>query len=129
MLTAIIPDSATETITATNAEAVATFISANDGVKNIYYSVNPTRKALNKKAAKTDIAAIEFLLSDLDPRKGESPEDAKARYLAALETQQPECCAIIDSGNGVQALWRLGQRIELEAPVTEKGKIVFPKPR
>ena len=81
ILTAIIPDGPRETITATNADAVRAFVSTNDGKKNIYYSVNPTRTALTKKAAKADIAAIEFLLADLDPNEGENFADSKARYL------------------------------------------------
>ena len=72
IITAIVPDGDTETITAKDAGAVADFIRANDGHKNLYYSVNPTRTAMTKKAAKTDIAAIEFLLGDLDPNEGES---------------------------------------------------------
>ena len=45
-LTAIIPDGSTETITATNAGEVGAFVRSNDGKKNIYYSVNPTRTTM-----------------------------------------------------------------------------------
>ena len=86
VLTAITPDGPATTITATNADEALAFVRANDGKKNIYYSVNPTRTPMTKKATKADIAAIEFGLADLDPNDGETPEDAKARYLAALET-------------------------------------------
>jgi len=126
VLTAIVPDGPTETTTATSADAINAFVRANDGKKNIYYSVNPTRTAMTSKAAKKDIAAIEFLLADLDPNEGERPEDAKARYLTALETQQPACTATIDSGNGIQVLWRLAEPIKLEPPTIVNGKKVFP---
>ena len=93
------------------------FVREHDGSHNIYYSVNPTRTELWKKAAKTDIARIEFALADLDPRKDETAEEAKDRYLAALEQTQPQPSAIIDSGNGLQVLWRLNQPIILGEPV------------
>ena len=108
-LTAIIPDGPTETITATNADEVDAFVRANNGKKNIYYSVNPTRTAMTRKAAKTDIASIEFVLADLDPAEDESPEAAKLRYLAAIETHEPKPTAIIDSGNGLQGFDQAGR--------------------
>jgi len=116
VLTAIKPDGPIETITANNADDVRAFVERNNGVRNLYFSVNPTRSAMSSKAAKVDISAIEFVLSDLDPRADETPEAAKARYLAALEDFTPAPTAIIDSGNGVQALWRLAQSITLPAP-------------
>ena len=126
VLTAIHPTSGRiETITARDATEARDFIRLHNGKRNLYYSVNPTRTAMTSKAAKTDIAAIEYLLADLDPRDGDSPEDAKARYLKALETFEPAATAIIDSGNGIQGLWKLATRIELAEPVMEtdaKGK-------
>ena len=118
VLTAIHPtQNSTKTITAHNASEVRDFVRAHGGEWNIYYSVNPTRAAMRSKASKLDIAAIEFIISDLDPRDDESPEDAKARYLIALETFKPAATAIIDSGNGIQALWHLETRIELAEPM------------
>jgi hypothetical protein len=113
ILSAIQPDGPIETITARNGNAVRDFVCAHDGKRNLYFSVNPARKVMNKKAAKADIAAIEYLLADLDPKDDERPEDAKARYLAALESFEPKPTAIIDSGNGVQLLWRLIPAIDL----------------
>ena len=108
-------------VTADNADAVRAFVRKWDGKRNIYYSVNPTRAALSKKAAKTDIAAVEYLLADLDPNHGETPEAAKARYLAQLDgAGVPVPTAIVDSGNGIQGLWRLRERIELAAPVAKE---------
>jgi hypothetical protein len=126
VLTAIHPTSGKiETITARNETGARDFIRGHDGARNLYYSVNPTRTAMTRKAAKVDIAAIEYLLGDLDPHDGESPEDAKARYLKALKTFKPAATAIIDSGNGIQGLWKLATPIELAEPVMEtdtKGK-------
>ena len=132
VLTAIDPASGKiETITAHNKIEALCFIRLHDGKRNLHYSVNPTRTAMTRKAAKTDIAAIEYLFADLDPRDDESPEDAKARYLAAIRAHAPEMAALIDSGNGLQVLLKLETRIELAEPVMEtdaKGKNVWAFP-
>ena len=100
-------------ITARNAEEADAFVSAHKGKSNLYYSVNPTKTAMSKKPAKTDIAAVEYLLGDLDPLGDEKPEDAKARYLEQLNKFEPKATALVDSGNGIQGIWRLGQAIDL----------------
>jgi len=94
-------------------KAAATFVDKWNGKRNLYYSVNPTRTELDKKAAKTDIEAIEYALADLDPNEGETSEAAKARYLKALERFNPKPTALIDSGNALQGLWRMRERIAL----------------
>jgi hypothetical protein len=102
-LTAIIPDgqTTTQTFDPDSESGLRAFVRQHNGTRNLYYSVNRTRKAMSKKAAKVDISAIEYLLADLDPKEDESAEAAKARYLAALETHEPKPTAIIDSGNGI----------------------------
>jgi predicted P-loop ATPase len=121
VLTAIEPDGATDTITARNAAEVRRFVLNNNGRKNLYFSVNPTRTKLTSKASKLDIAVIEFSFVDLDPRPEETAEAAKARYLAGLETFKPAPTVIIDSGNGVQALWRLSSPIILPEPAATEN--------
>ena len=114
VLTSIYPDKGwIDTITAKTHDEVRAFIGKWNGKRNLYYSVNPTRKEMTSKAAKTDIAAIEYILSDLDPNEGETSEAAKARYLAKLATHQPIATAVVDSGNGIQGLWRLAEPILL----------------
>ena len=122
ILTAILPDKSNDpgipfiitTTTHTTTEA-SEFVSLHNGNRNLYYSANPTKGPMSKKAAKTDIAAIEYLLADLDPRDDETPEAAKTRYLEQLATFEPKPTAIIDSGNGIQCLWRLLPRILLSS--------------
>jgi predicted P-loop ATPase len=127
VLTGIIPDGLTDTITTRDVDEVCAFVAANNGIKNLYYSVNPTRREMTSKAAKTDIAAIEFFLADLDPKEGETSEAAKARYAIALETHEPRPAAVVDSGNGIQVLWRLAEPIELAEPIMGNGKDGKPK--
>ena len=48
--------------------------------------------------------------------KLKSSADAKARYRAQLETFEPRPTFVIDSGNGIQLLWRLAVPIVLGEP-------------
>jgi AAA domain len=115
MLVAITPDGPPTAITARKVEDVDAFVSTHNGKRNIYYSVNPTKTAMKKKAEKTDISAIEYLLGDLDPLDNESSEDAKARYLNLLNGDfEPKPTVIVDSGNGIQCLWKLAEPIVLD---------------
>ena len=97
----------------TIAEAQA-FVSEHNGKRNLYYLVNPTKHDMDKKAAKLDIAAIEYCLADLDPKADEASEVARARYLGQLNgTFEPKPTAIVNSGNGIQCLWQLAEPIDL----------------
>ena len=117
------------TITATSINAARTFLYRHNGHRNLYFAVNPVR-VKDKKALKTDVSAVEYLHADLDPLDKETPNDAKARYITALETFKPAPTFIIDSGNGAQVLWRLAQSIALPEPVIvtegKQSKLKFP---
>jgi hypothetical protein len=93
-------------------QEAAAFLMRHNGKRNLYYSLNPVIGVLNKKASKEDIAAIEYLHAELDPRKGETPEQAERRYLEALDRSSlPKPTATVRSGNGVQMIWLLAERI------------------
>jgi hypothetical protein len=136
VLTAILPDKPAPsdptvhiiTDTVHTAAEIQQFVSKHNGTRNLYYSVNPTKSDASKKAAKTNIAAIAYLLADCDPNDGESPEDAKDRYLERLSNDfEPEPTWIVDSGNGIQCGWRLEQLIDLSCyPLADKdGKFIL----
>jgi hypothetical protein len=117
--TAIIPDGTTLTITAYSAAEIDLFVREHNGERNLYYSVNPTRSWMTKKAAKKDIAAVEYLLADLDPRDDETSDQAKVRYSDQLNGSfEPKPTFVIDSGNGIQCLWKLKEPIAL--PLDDK---------
>ena len=114
VLTAIVPDGRTITISARTIAEINAFVHEHNGKLNLYYAVNPLRNLMWKKAAKADVAAIEYLLADLDPATGETSEAAKARYLEQLNGSfEPKPTAIVDSGNGIQCLWKLTNPIVL----------------
>ncbi len=112
-LTAILPDGPTATETFSDENGVIAFIRKHDGKRNLYFTINPTRGPITSKALRLDITAIEYLQADLDPEADETPEQAKDRYLTALTNHQPPATIIIDSGNGIQALWRLAEPVQL----------------
>jgi hypothetical protein len=115
VLTAIDPETvAIATVTVATAAEAIEFVARHDGNRNLYYSVNPTIAPMTKKATKADIAAIEYLQADLDPRGIETPEEAKARYLTSIGEYPNKATVVVDSGNGIQGLWRLDPRVELD---------------
>jgi hypothetical protein len=123
LLTAIVPDGATTTITAHTTDQIEAFVRQHDGRANLYYSVNPTRTAMNKKAAKTNIVAIEYVLGDLDPASDETSEAAKARYIGQLDgALEPKPTAGIDSGNGIQFCGNSGSPSSSTSPSTASSR-------
>jgi hypothetical protein len=104
---------------------IHSFVLEHGHTQNLYYSVNPTRSSVTKKTSKTDIAAIEYLLADCDPAKDETSEAAKARYLGQLNGSfEPKPTAMVDSGNGIQCLWRLTEPIALPVEEEERKAII-----
>jgi hypothetical protein len=119
VLTAIIPKG-TATETFTDADEAREFITAyNRAGKNVYYTANVCLVAVAKKPTKDDIAAVEFLYVDADPGKDESPDEFKTRMQPLIEQFEPKPTFIIDSGNGLQFLWRL----ETPVAITDKDVI------
>lgn len=127
VLTAIEPDPSKpgqvyiETTTAHEIGTARAFVDKYNGHRNLYYSVNPTRVATDRKATKTNIARIEFGLADCDPLPNETPQAAKARYHGVLKTAGvPTPTFIVDSGNGLQLGWRLADPITLPGLIGDK---------
>ena len=123
MLLAIDPESGRiEAKTIENTDGVRSFVAKHNGTRNLYYSLNPTRTRMGKKAAKTDIARIEYVPTDLDPKHDEPPEEAKKRYLTEIGKFKKKPTAVIDSGNGLNVIFKLAKPIELPEPVIAKGR-------
>jgi hypothetical protein len=78
-----------------------------DRFANVYWSVNPLKSWLNKKAEKEDVAALAWLHVDIDDTSGD--------VLERLRAHRPAPTCIIFSGGGYQAFWKL------EEPVTVNG--------
>lgn len=117
VLTAIVPDGKTETKTFSDADQAEAWAIHKNKTKNIYFHVNKTCGPLSNKAAKSDIAAVEFLHVDIDPRAGEDPEEERTRILKRLTSDLPEGVPgpslVVDSGGGFNAYWRLAESLEI----------------
>jgi hypothetical protein len=98
------------------------WIEACNRSSGIYWTVNICRPNLMKKAQKQDVRLLRAVWADLDPlddpRFGERArtwqEERERLHLLALELEKLELppTVLIDSGNGVQAIWRLADPIE-----------------
>lgn len=83
---------------------------------NLYYSLNPTTRALDKKAKREDIASVEYFHVDIDPRAGEDLEPERARIerlIAELPTGIPAPTVTVFSGGGYNLLWKLERPIPI----------------
>jgi hypothetical protein len=70
---------------------------------------------VSKKPKKKDIASAEYLYADLDPRDDEGTDVAKERYCKSIAACEQAATAVVDSGNGIQALWKLSAPIALDS--------------
>lgn len=119
-LTAIVPDGKTETATFTDAaDAAAWAQKRNAAGKNLYFHVNTVNGNLSNKAAKTEIARVDFLHLDLDPRVGEDFASERQRILERLNGSLvadgiPPPTLVIDSGGGFAAYWRLAEPVQVD---------------
>ncbi|MBB5212621.1 virulence-associated E family protein [Microbulbifer hydrolyticus] len=90
---------------------MAHWVQSYQGKRNLYFHVNPTMRPLSKKAAKSDVASLDWLHVDIDPRPGEDVHEERERALSLLTTALPKGVpaptVIVDSGGGYQAYWRL----------------------
>jgi len=85
---------------------------------NLYFSVNPVIRPIRKKAERENIASMEYLHLDIDPRPGEDVAAEKERALKLLTENLPSSVPpptwIIDSGGGIHAYWQLAKPFVIE---------------
>ncbi|MDB5177550.1 MAG: hypothetical protein JWN75_1218 [Candidatus Saccharibacteria bacterium] len=113
VLTGIVPNGGTvesETFRpVTDSVACAKWLDERQGIFNLYFTVNPTIRAMSGrvKAKKEHIRGMVALHVDVDPRPGEDLEDERTRALAMLSEFNPPPTFLIDSGGGYQGFWKL----------------------
>jgi hypothetical protein len=77
---------------------------------NLYFSVNDVADGFKGvKAKKSDIKNIRGLHVDVDPTDGNDPEQEQTRIRGMLKAFPMPPTAIIFSGNGLQAFWKLAK--------------------
>jgi hypothetical protein len=84
--------------------------------RNVYFQPNETAPRCNHKPGKADMVAAQCRFADIDPVDEQFPlADERSRLvrLADYLSQDPKIAptAIIDSGNGIQALWAVTREI------------------
>lgn len=120
---ALEPDGLPTGKSSANMADIVQFIEDNNGLRNIHFPVNRVlATTCGGKASKADLYSLDYLHIDLDYDADgvrlTSP-DAKQRVIDQLNaclTPGPPSI-IIDTGNGVQALWRLAEPL----PPTPEG--------
>jgi hypothetical protein len=100
---------------------------------DLYFSPNPIKGTLHKKAKKRDVSEARHLWIDLDPRPSEPLEAERAAMLALLTTDLPQGLPrpnrVIDSGRGYWGYWKLAQPMPVDGAVhDEKGRFVRNNP-
>jgi len=111
-----LPVERTKTLASLN--ACAQFIEEEtEAGNNVYYTLAVLKKTVSKKPKKVDVKHTEYLHVDADPADDETPEAFKARMLPRIEAFVPKPNLVVDSGNGLQMLWRL------DAPVSDETEV------
>ena len=126
LLTAIHPETQEQTTRLLHTAAqVEAFVTEYNQACNVYYHVNATGK-LSKRAGNNDVVAVEFIHTDLDPRDGETSAAGKARYLHQLNGSgiAPMPSVIVDSGNGLNCLWRLAAPLPLPSDPQQRELLI-----
>ena len=100
---------------------IADYIDVWNGVENLYFSINePRPNAPDGKLAKADIANIRAVFSDVDPKDGFALSDERDRLhkLADdLSAGPVPPSIVIDSGSGVQMVWKLEAKLPFSGDV------------
>lgn len=124
-LTAIVPDGMISTITFNPSDEGAAFkwIESKQGSHNLYFSVNRVARLLKSKAVKEDIAFLDYLHVDADPRVGEDHGSERERIRALFEAYSPRPTVVVDSGGGYQAFWKLDTPVKLNADLILIGEL------
>lgn len=126
-LTAIAPNQqGLTTASFEDVKEMKTWIEKHNGKRNLYFNVNPTIKLMNKKALESDLASMNWLHVDVDPRAGEDFGEERERLLQLTENLPqglPQPTVIIDSGGGYQLFWELKDPVPLNGEITKIEKM------
>jgi putative DNA primase/helicase len=79
--------------------------------RGLYYTGNRCHSGVTTKSTKADITSVRFVYVDIDPPKDGAPFD-KAGVVSKLLCCVTPPSVIVDTGNGVQALWLLTEGSE-----------------
>ncbi len=96
-------------------EAVKWAVDRNESGLNLYWTVNPVKTRVSTKPTKADITAVEILHADIDPDTSDGYMAGRESLLNdtqnRLKNSQYPPSLIVDSGNGLQAFYRLDKPV------------------
>jgi P4 family phage/plasmid primase-like protien len=102
-------------------EELHAFVAEWNGVRNVYFSVNPLRSSFEKKAEKEDVERVCYLHVDVDPRAGEPLHDEQTRIEGLLVSKLPPGVPVptfvVFTGGGYSAFWQLNKPVQMPADV------------
>ena len=84
--------------------------------RNLYWTVNPLMRDPGPKPREADVLEMRWIHVDVDPRPREDLQAEQERIRAMLGSADPRPSAVVYSGGGYQAFWRL------EKPVPINGR-------
>lgn len=94
-----------------------------NGKRNVYFHVNTVLKPLKKKAEREDIASVDWLHVDIDPRAGEDLDAERDRIRRLFNEELPDGVpppsVVIQSGGGWQLFWKLAQSIAIDGDLAK----------
>lgn len=86
-------------------------VAQNTNGRGVYYTGNRCHSGVTTKSTKADITSARFVYVDIDPPKDGSPFD-KAGVVSELLSCGTPPSIIVDTGNGIQAIWLLTEGSE-----------------
>ncbi len=81
---------------------------------NLYWTVNSVIRPMDSKPSRKDIKSMDFLHVDIDPRSGKDLDEEQKDIKERLDGFEPPPSAIIYSGGGYQAFWRLQDPLQID---------------
>jgi hypothetical protein len=111
-VSAIYPDTSSGAPTETfigkaEIDVMREWIAKHNGRAGVYFSTNPMRTRMHKRPCEADVAALQYVALDFDPRKTEAVSECRDRIYGLLKDFALRPTFTWSSGNGVQALWKL----------------------
>jgi hypothetical protein len=100
--------------------AMKTWLKEHVATYNLYFTVNDVDAAFTRgKADKTEIACIRGLHVDVDPIDGNELKDEQVRIKALLKSFPISPTAIVFTGGGLQAFWKLKAPVDVNTALDD----------
>lgn len=123
VLVSIVPDTRDlKAVTLRDPEKVLSWLEHHGQDRNIYFTVNALRRDIDKKPAREDVASMDYLHVDVDPRVGEDLDRERERIRKMLlnpPANIPPPTVVVFSGGGYQGFWRLAEPFDIDGQETK----------